>query len=47
MKKESVEKGVLQTLADLVKDGILSLADAAKRANMSISEFQAKTGLKA
>ena len=40
-------EGILSTLVSLVKDNILSLGDAAKRANMSISEFEEKTGLKA
>ena len=39
--------GVLKTLISLVKDGILSVSDAAKRADMSVDEFEAKTGLKA
>ena len=37
------EKGVLATLADLVKKGLLSLSDAAEEANMSEAQFQAKT----
>lgn len=46
-KVEGIEIGALNTLVGLIKDGILSLNDAAKRANMTISEFEAKTGLKA
>ena len=46
-REEGREEGVLKTLVDLVKDGILTLADAAKRANMSVSEFEVKSGLKA
>ena len=42
---EGIEKGVLKTLIGLVKDGILTLADAAKRADMTVSEFKKKTGL--
>ena len=38
-----VEKGFLKALIGLVKDNILTLADAAKRANMTIEEFEAKT----
>ena len=38
-----VEKGVLKTLFGLVKDGLLSLAVAAERANMTIEEFKEKT----
>ena len=46
-REEGREEGILKTLVDLVKDGILTLADAAKRANMSVSEFEVKSGLKA
>ena len=38
-----VEKGVLKTLFGLVKDGLLSLAVAAERANMTVEEFKEKT----
>ena len=41
------EAGILATLFGLVKDGILSVVDAAKRANMTVAEFEEKTGLKA
>ena len=47
MKTEAMEKGILETLVGLVKDGFISLAEAAKRANMTVSEFEDKTGLKA
>ena len=40
-------KGILSALLSLVKDGILTVADAAKRANMTVAEFEEKTGLKA
>ncbi|MCM1315474.1 MAG: hypothetical protein NC040_09920 [Muribaculaceae bacterium] len=40
-------EGVLNTLVSLVKDGVLTLSDAAKRANMTVAEFELKTGLKA
>ena len=40
-------KGYLEAMISLVKDGILTVADAAKRANMTVSEFEEKTGLKA
>ena len=45
--EEGREEGILEMLVGLVKDSILTIADAAKRANMTISEFEAKTGLKA
>jgi len=40
-----MKKGTILTLAGLVKDGILTVADAAKRVNMSVSEFETKAGL--
>lgn len=36
---QGMEKGMLRTLYSLVKDGILSNMDAAKRAGMSLEEF--------
>ena len=38
-------EGILSTLAGLVKDGILTLSEAAKRANMTNEEFGKRTGL--
>lgn len=38
--------GIIKTLVSLVKDGILTVSDAAKRADMTAAEFEAKTGLK-
>ncbi len=38
--EEGMEKGMLKTLCSLVKDGILSNMDAAKRADMSLEEFR-------
>ena len=46
-REEGREEGVLATLIGLVKDGILTVVDAAKRANMTVADFEAKTGLKA
>lgn len=43
---EGVEEGVLKTLISLVKDGILTLADAAKRANMTVPEFKKQNRIK-
>ena len=37
-----LEQGILKTLADLVRDGVLTSADAAARAGMDIDEFLAK-----
>ena len=39
-------EGILTTLAQLFKDGIISLKDAAARANMSVTEFELAAGLK-
>ena len=44
---EGMNKGILETLVGLVKDGLIPLAEAAKRANMTVSDFEDKTGLKA
>lgn len=43
---EGMAEGFLNALISLVKDGILTLSDAAKRANMTVAEFETKTGLK-
>ena len=37
--KEGIKEGTVNILISLVKDGILSIADAAKRANMSEESF--------
>ncbi len=34
-------KGIMKTLVGLVKDGVISVRDASKRANMSEKEFAA------
>ena len=44
---EGKKEGILETLVSLVKDGILTLAEAAGRYNVTVSEFEALTGLKA
>ena len=38
--KEGRKEGVINTLLMLVKDGIISVEDAAKRANLSVRKFQ-------
>ena len=38
--KEGIKEGAINTLLMLVKDGIISVEDAAKRANLSVSTFQ-------
>ena len=40
-------RGILKTLVELVKDGILTLAEPAGRANMTVEEFESQSGLKA
>ncbi len=44
-REEGRKEGRFDTLASLVKDGILSLSDAAKRADLSTDEFRLKAGL--
>ncbi len=44
-KDEGIAEGVFNTLVSLVKDGLLSIGEASKRANLSISEFEEMTGL--
>ena len=44
--EDNLKKGRFLMLVDLVKTGLLSVSDAAKSANMTVSEFEAKTGLK-
>ena len=40
MRAEERTKGILETLVSLVKDGILTLSEAAKRANMTVEDFE-------
>ena len=42
-RNEGRSEGILETLASLVSDGILTLAQAAARAGISPAEFAAKT----
>ena len=46
-KAEGRAEGIFETLGNLVEKGYLTLMQAAEEANMTISEFEAKTGLKA
>lgn len=39
-KKAEGKKEVLETLCGLVRDGILTMADAAKRAEVNIHDFE-------
>lgn len=43
--QEGEAKGFLKALVSLVKKGMISLAQAAEQANMTIEEFESKTGL--
>ena len=45
--EEGIEKGRIKTLAELVKDGILTIVQAAARAQMTEEEFIEKAGLRA
>ena len=38
--REGKKEGVINTLLMPVKDGIISVEDATKRANLSVSKFQ-------
>ena len=40
-----MNEGAISTLASLVKDGILTIADAAKRVNMTVDEFKKRSGI--
>lgn len=42
---EQREEDALDILTSLVKKGLLTLAQAAEEAQMSVAEFEAKTGL--
>ena len=39
-REEGIKEGVINTLLMLVKDGIISVEDAVKRANLSVGTFQ-------
>ncbi len=39
-KNKWIKEGVINTLIMLVKDGIISVEDATKRANLSVGTFQ-------
>ena len=38
--KEGIKEGAINILITLVKDGIISIEEAAKRANISVSKFE-------
>ena len=38
-------EGILSTLSDLVKNGIITLEQAANQPKMSVNEFESKAGL--
>lgn len=42
---EGIVEGKISTLIGLVRDNLLTVAEAAKRAEMSVSEFEAKAKL--
>jgi len=46
-RKEGREEGRLETFVELVKDGLLSVKEAARRLNMTVPEFEKAAGLKA
>ena len=38
--KKGIEKGTISTLVDLVRDGLLTVSDAAKKAGKAEEEFR-------
>ena len=44
-RREGKQEGILSTLSDLVKKGLLTLEQAAEQADMTTSDFQRKAGL--
>ncbi len=46
-REEGRTEGILTTLVTLVQKGLITITDAANTANMTVSEFELKTGLKA
>ena len=42
---EGKEEGIITTLADLVKNGIITVIQAAEQAKMPVDEFTKKAGL--
>ncbi|MBR2175544.1 MAG: hypothetical protein IJ861_01180, partial [Clostridia bacterium] len=47
IQQEGEARGILKTLVSLVKKGIITLAQAAEQANMTVEEFEIQSGLKA
>ena len=45
-RREGKSEGMLETLVGLVKKGLLTVAQAAEEAHMTVPEFEDKTGLK-
>ncbi len=45
-REEGFLEGFLEALVRLVKDGILTIADAAKRANITVPEFEQKMSIR-
>ena len=43
--KEGIKEGTVNVLNSLVKDGVLGVSDAAKRAGMSVAEFKKYTNM--
>ena len=46
VEQKGIEQGTLITLCGLVRDGLLTVEDAAKRADMTSEEFQVKLAQK-
>ena len=44
--KRGEKRGIMKTLSSLVQDGILTINEAAKRANMSVEKFKMEAGMR-
>lgn len=45
--EEGYIEGMLEVLTGLINDGVITIAQAAEEAHMTVAEFEKKTGLKA
>ena len=45
VEQRGIEKGILSTLTDLIKKGLLTIEQAVAQAGMTVEEFRQKSGL--
>lgn len=45
--EEGYIEGMLEVLTGLINDGVITIAQTAEEAHMTVAEFEEKTGLKA